>query len=273
MSNIPIEIICMDDCSRKKVKEENDPLHHKFMVNYIELSNNIGRAKIRNWLSKLARYDHLLFIDCDSAIDHDDFLDNYIKNISNADVIYGGRLYDIKPSRSLKRRLHWKYGKEIESNAAERRNKNPYLSFMSNNFLIHQRIFQKFKFDENIEGYGYEDLAYSHVLQKNKIPVLHIDNPVIHKGLETTEELLKKTVQATENLYRLYESQNIGKTRLIRTAERLEKLAVDKISFNLLSRYEAKIIDKLHGKDPNLTYFSLFKLLNFLRIKYKKKGL
>jgi len=41
---------------------------------YIQLDNNIGRAKIRNLFLKYAKYDYLLFLDCDTFIISDDFV-------------------------------------------------------------------------------------------------------------------------------------------------------------------------------------------------------
>jgi len=63
---IDFEIICFDDASKQRYKDKNEVLRSVFRVNYVELSENLGRAKIRNWLAKSARFEHLMFLDGDS---------------------------------------------------------------------------------------------------------------------------------------------------------------------------------------------------------------
>ena len=120
---INYEIIIMDDKSRRKVKEQNQPLRNKFLVNYIELSENLGRAKIRNWLAKLARYEKMLFLDCDGIISNPSFIKTYVDNFHRADVICGGRIYKSTKPRTKNKMLHWSYGHKIESKPAIQRNK------------------------------------------------------------------------------------------------------------------------------------------------------
>ena len=67
-ASIDFEVICLDDGSGNKIKEFNRVVSGLFGVNYVELSENVGRSRIRNKLGALARYDRLLFIDCDSKI-------------------------------------------------------------------------------------------------------------------------------------------------------------------------------------------------------------
>ena len=63
--NIPCEIIVIDDCSEnfKRINKIECEKH-----TYIELSENIGRARIRNLFLKYAKYEYLLFLDCDSLV-------------------------------------------------------------------------------------------------------------------------------------------------------------------------------------------------------------
>ena len=69
---IKFEIIIIEDGSVNTFK--NQELQKLDSVNYIKQEKNIGRAKIRNLLAEKAKYNNLLFIDCDS-----DIYDNYIK--------------------------------------------------------------------------------------------------------------------------------------------------------------------------------------------------
>ena len=65
---IEFEILCFDDGSKERIKVSNRSIDLLMRVNYVELSENLGRSKIRNRLAKSARYDYLLFLDADSQV-------------------------------------------------------------------------------------------------------------------------------------------------------------------------------------------------------------
>ncbi len=195
--HIPYEIIIIDDCS-DNFKIENKSVCKEF--NYIELSKNIGRAKIRNLFLEYAKYNYLLFLDCDSLIENPDFLSNYVEIITKTpSVVCGGRDYDKKrPKRD--KMLSWKYGIARESQPCEIRRKFPNKSFMTNNFLINKNILKKIKFDERIMQYGHEDTLYGFSLKKANIAITHIHNPVINGDIECNAEYLNKTKEGIINL-------------------------------------------------------------------------
>ena len=62
-ANINYQILCFDDKSEDKWKEKNSELASKININYTELSENLGRSRIRNWLGKAAYFEYLLFLD------------------------------------------------------------------------------------------------------------------------------------------------------------------------------------------------------------------
>ncbi len=268
--NIDYEIICIDDLSTKKWKSKNEELLHYFNVNYIEVSEKLGRARIRNWLVKLSRYDNLLFLDCDSKIISKTFLFKYINELDHHQVIYGGRKYSSKVPRSKKKRLHWTYGSKVEFQVAKKRNLKPYQSFMSNNFLVKKEIIEAFPFDESIEGYGYEDLAFAHLLQNNGVSVYHIENPTLHLGIEYTEQFLKKTNHAILNLIQLEESKKITSTRLINTYKKLSRVKLVGLIESMLSWGNNKIEKNLFSSTPSMFLFSIWKLKLFIEHKNRK---
>ena len=69
------EIICVEDGSTCLF--ENNKITQLKNVQHQVLKNNIGRASIRNLLAKKAKFEWLLFIDCDSKIIKQDFIKNY----------------------------------------------------------------------------------------------------------------------------------------------------------------------------------------------------
>lgn len=267
--NINYQILCFDDMSEQKYKDMNKELAFRINVNYTEMSENLGRSKIRNWLGKAAFFDHILFLDGDSTIKNKDFVKNYIAHLPTNDVIYGGRKYMPKPPRAKKKILHWKYGSKREALSAKKRRKQPYLNFQSNNFLIPEQLFKSHLFDENVNGYGYEDLLYAFDLQKSGIQIVHIENPVIHDGLEINTVFMKKTENAIKNLAILYKENKIPSTRLTKGYEKLK-------NYNLLSSFawtykkmEDKINQNLLTDNPSIAFFNTWKLKLFIDFVHK----
>lgn len=198
--NIPVEIVCIDDCSDISFQLANRETCNKY-GKYIQLEQNVGRAKIRNLFLDHAQYNHLLFLDCDSVIFSSRFLKKYVDTILeyNAEVICGGRIYnDLKPSGQ--KLLRWKYGHKKESMMAEVRRRHPNRSFITSNFAIRRDIFLNIKFDERLVKYGHEDTLFGFELKKNNITIVHIDNPVLNGYLEDNAEFIEKTEHGLANL-------------------------------------------------------------------------
>lgn len=254
-------ILVYDDKSTIKWRRKNAPLQHEFGVNYIELSKNLGRAKIRNWLASAAPYDNLLFLDGDSKIVRKTFIKTYMDFAEQPyDAVFGGRRYKKTPPRSLRKRLHWKYGKTYESVPHTIRQKDPVLNFQSNNFMIKASALDKVKFDETIQTYGYEDLLFAEKLAGEGFSISHIDNPTEHLGLEYTEDFLAKNEEAIKNLIKLQASGQLKETRLSKYYKRLEKWHMQKLIPFVYRRLEKTLHDRLHRKDPDVRAFQLQKL-------------
>ncbi len=268
-AKIQFEIICFDDGSRPNIKAKNATLRALFRVNYVEMSENLGRSKIRNWLTKAASFEHLLFMDCDSKVPGANYIKNYIAVIGKHDVVYGGRSYQKKAPASQKKHLHWKYGTYREALSAKKRKKAPYLNFMSNNFMMKRSIAEANKLDESLTQYGYEDTLFALQLKAQGIQITHIDNPLEHKGLETNKVFLKKVHLATENLVRLYRSGDIRSTRLIDFHHRLKFWKILPFVLRYFEKNEDNIRRKLQEKNPDLKNLQLYKLYHFNQLLTK----
>ncbi len=196
--SLAVEIVLIDDCSQERVKQKNKVEHNN--VKYIQLTENIGRSKIRNLFLKYVTNDYLLFLDCDSFIISKDFLRSYMVQLQNLDsVICGGRVYpENRPNRS--RLLRWKYGVKKESKTAVERMANPNKSFMTNNFLIKKSVLLDIQFDEQLTQYGHEDTLFGLELKKAGITITHIENPIFNGDIETNEVFLEKSEKALDNL-------------------------------------------------------------------------
>jgi GT2 family glycosyltransferase len=260
----PFEILLMDDASEEKYRETNQAIDLE-NVHYLQLQENIGRAKIRNRLAEEAQYPYLLFMDCDSGVASESYIENYRPFCKPGTVCCGGRIYEnTMPDDDTF--LRWKYGMERESAPAFVRRKNPNYSFYTNNFLIDKLIFKKVKFNENLAGYGHEDTFFGLELLENGIIIQHVDNPLIHLGLESASDFLEKTENGIINLLKVeallkekYPEQ-IGHSKLTRTKMALEKIHLQKPAEYFFRLFLKQMKNRLLGKKPSLRVFDLYKL-------------
>ncbi len=262
---IRFEILVYDDCSEAKYKAKNQELSSLFGVNYLELKENLGRSKIRNWLVKSAIYDKVLFLDSDSKLVGKSYIKDYLAVIDEADVVVGGRIYSKRPPRAKSKYLHWLYGSNKESKSARVRNRDKANYFHTNNFLANRQIFDQVKFNEEIVGYGYEDLAFGHIVVNCNMSILHIDNPVEHVGLETNKVFLQKTENAIGNLIEYQRQGILTTTQLQRYAKLITALGLREFVSNQLELradgYKARLVDN----KARLYEFSLWKLYLYFR--------
>jgi len=194
-----VEIVLIDDCSNSNFKDLNKVVCNRYK--YIELEKNIGRSKIRNLFLEYISYDCILFLDCDSLITSNQFIQNYITAYidTKSNVICGGRVYEVKPPNN-NQKLSWKFGVKRESKVIEERLKNPSKSFMTNNFFVKREVLRTIPFDERLSKYGHEDTLFGYYLKQENIAIFHIDNPVLNGDIEENAVYLKKTELAIENL-------------------------------------------------------------------------
>lgn len=225
--NVPFEIIVIDDKSDDHYRIANE--YECKGLKYIQLDKNTGRSRIRNLFLSYAKYEYLLFLDCDSLVIGPCFISDYLQAARKDPgmVLCGGRIYPQKPPERSSR-LRWKYGIERESKPAGERNSSPHESFMSNNFLISRDIFSKVGFDEKLSGYGHEDTLFGFDLKKKGITIIHIDNPVLNGHLESNSQYLKNTEQGITNLVSIlkqrdYDIDFINHVKILRYASGIRK--------------------------------------------------
>ncbi len=261
---LAFEILCFDDLSTEKYKQKNKVLSSYFGVNYTELSENKGRAKIRNWLAKSAIYETLLFLDCDSKINNRLFIQNYLSYIGKKVIVNGGRNYTQKKPRAKSKILHWKYGNKYESKSAKYRNRNATTFFHSNNFLIDRKIIIDIPFDESIVGYGYEDLLIAQTFKDSGFEIIHIDNNIEHLGLEKSKTFIEKAKTGVQNLAKLNNQNHRLNTRLEYWYSVLQDWHLEKFAFNVIKKRISSIETNLLGENPNLYYLQAYKLYHYI---------
>ncbi|HSV89096.1 MAG TPA: glycosyltransferase family 2 protein [Bacteroidales bacterium] len=262
--NAGIEILLFDDCSNNHFKEKNRELTSLYLVSYLELSENIGRSRIRNAMAKEARHQHVVFMDCDSQLTDNLFLKRYIEHLPLNEVICGGRIYqDDLPENTFK--LHWWYGKNRETIPVRKRVCNPYRSFMTNNFMAPKSVMLKIPFNELLTGYGHEDTLFGYELMRNNIAIKHIDNPLLHIGLQTNLEFLAKTREGVKNLATINkivksDSDFARMSKLLVIYNILSLLGLRNMGATLFRMVKKNLENNLLGQSPNLFLFDLYKL-------------
>lgn len=239
-------------------------------VRVIVSEKNIGRAAIRNRLAMEAKGDHLLFIDSDAMIPGtaEAYLLKWLPMVNTARVICGGTLYSETAPGDPDKILRWKYGRLREQRKASDRNKNPHSGFSSFNFLIDKSVFSKLRFNEELKQYGHEDTLLGYQLKKAEIGVLHIDNGLIHEGLESNKDFINKTKLGIENLSHLFDKVTDKRAftslvRMLRAYNRLNAFRLTRILAGIYIHYRDRMEIRLDSADPSLRLFGLFRVSLF----------
>lgn len=269
-STVSFEIICLDDASRK-FHTENQKINSLNNCSYSILEKNIGRSAIRNLLAKKAKFENLLFLDADVIPVSENFIPTYISHINSEEkVVYGGiRYQEEKPEKNQV--LRWVYGNSREALSVEKRNKNNYLSFLTLNFLISKSVFEKVKFNENIPNLRHEDTLFSFDLKQAEIKVIHIENPIIHNGLESSLVFLKKSEESLQGLDYLIENKFLSSeyVRLSEKFKKFKKYNLEGLYLFFYSTFKKSFLKNLLGKNPSMFVFDLYRLGYFMALKTK----
>ncbi len=268
------EIIVIDDASSQKELTQKNTEACQSLPNtrYICNSHNIGAAACRNRLIEQARGEWFIFIDSDAEVVDDNFINNYWQLRHKADVIVGGLLHPaVNPNP--KATLRYKYERNADRHrSAEERNQNPYGMFTAFNILIKKKdVFSKVKFDEQCTEYGYEDALFGVELRDKGISILHIDNILLHTGLDDNDSFLRKSETALRTLHKLRSAGKMkGDSRVGNMADKLESLHLGWL-YRFVFRITRKLmLRNLKSPNPSLFVFSLYKLGTYLNISKHK---
>lgn len=266
-TNQDFEIRVYDDCSTHPFLE-NEKINQLSHASFTPLKKNIGRSAIRNLLAEEAKYPNLLFLDADTQVIREDFIQSYIDEIpKDYQIIYGGiRYQETAPPKEEK--LRWIYGIKREALAVEERRKHPHLRFLTLNFLIHKTVFSKLKFNEEIPNLRHEDTLFALDAKKRKIDVRHIDNPVIHLGLESSEVFLRKSRESVESL-KLFIDQGLilpQETALSAKALQLQKSKSTFMFKSFYKNFKGAMEKNLLSEKPSLFVFDIYRLGYYLSL-------
>lgn len=221
---------------------------------FIECKVNRGRAAIRNFLTSKARFQWLLFLDCDMTI-KPDLLVRYL-SCPEGDVIDGG--VSIGMGRKDNLRYLYEKAREGQHTAAERE-KHPYQHFHTANFMARSEIMRRFPFDERYKSYGYEDIFFGKQLAQNRIKIVHIDNPAGFDKFEDNIHFVEKTEEGLRTLH-TFRNDLRGYSNLLTFVNGIHLPLVKTIIrcwHRLFGGIERR---QLCGKRPSLIIFNLYRM-------------
>ena len=263
------EILIGDDGSSPEYKEKYLSLQGEG-VRVISAEKNIGRAAIRNRLALEATGDFLLFIDADVMLrgTAEAYLLKWLPMMPLAKVFCGGTLYQDSPPGDPDKLLRWSYGKKKEQLKASERNKYPYAGFSTFNVLIAKSIFKTIRFNEDLKQYGHEDTLLAYQLKKAGIEIIHIDNGLMHEGLESNKDFLTKTKLGIENLSKLYDRVTDKKSfsaivPILKIYNVLKFFRLTRVFARIFILYRDRMEIKLDSNKISLRLFALYKITMF----------
>ncbi len=259
--DIDVEILCMEDGSEEFLEENSHCCAQTQSAVHSIAQTNQGRISTRKALANKAKYSWLLFLDADVELENNLFLKAYLPYLDGKyDAVYGGCSYqDTKPNQN--ELLRWTYGKTYEDISAERRNKLPYKHIVSANFLIKKTVFLELSSQINSEGYGY-DILFGSLMKAAKTKVLHIDNAVIHKGLDDNETFLDKVEKAVETAFKLQETGAVpyASSTLLNSYKRLKSYGLAPFIGIVFKALKKPLKRQLLSKAPNVKLLQFYKL-------------
>ena len=172
-------------------------------VRLITLAKNEGRSVGRNRLAAAARGGSLLFLDSDMRPDTFHFLGAWADLVKTQDpaVAFGGFSLLQAPTDG-KFSVHRAMATKSECLPHDVRALTPEKYVFTSNLLVRRDVFEAEAFDSAFTGWGWEDVEWAMRVSR-RWPVIHVDNPATHMGLDTTASLAGKYEQSAANFARV----------------------------------------------------------------------
>lgn len=264
--NISFEIIVGDDASTEE-REWIDEVAQWKRVRVVHSPANEGRAYICNRMAKAAHGDWLLFVDSDARVDYDFSFLPYLQVIRKAKAVCGG-LRTPPENPNPRGTLRYKYERSADRyRLAAQRSAHPNRQLSTFNFLVKAKLFHEVGgFDERCTEYGYEDMLFGVVLESHGIQITHIENPLVHMGIDTNEEFLGKTETALRTLHKLGGKATDYST-LAQTAKWLRKRGLAPATLKIFNSSRNLIRRNLLSRHPSLHLFQFYKLCYFMTLE------
>lgn len=201
-----VELILLDDGTddpsvTARLRATADDL--ALPIRLITLPANEGRARGRNRLTTAARGEAFLFLDSDMRPDTARFLQTWRDLVVQTApaAAFGGFSLDQAPT-DARFAVHRALSSASECVPAATRALTPEKYVYTSNLLVRRDVFAAESFDPGFTGWGWEDVEWAMRVSR-RFPVVHIDNPATHMGLDTVQDLARKFDQGAANFARV----------------------------------------------------------------------
>lgn len=205
MKNLSVEVLFYDDGTGNAALTENmgkATLAANGAFCLITNPENNGRSVARNALYEAARSDWVLFLDADMLPAREDFLQNYLSLIAvrAADILFGGFEVETR-AKDADRDVHRALSAVSDCLTLDERQASGPQYVASSNLCVRREVLDTEPFDSGFSGWGWEDSEWAARVAK-RFTLIHVDNPAIHLGLETTDTLLRRFATSGPNYRR-----------------------------------------------------------------------
>src|SRR6056297_3492023 len=173
--DVDTEICVAESASKSSISRQNEALCNNLNIKYIRHNQYWSHGQMKNMLAQQASGSYLLFVHGSMHITHRKFLSSYTEVMQPGVVVHGGvSASGRRPAPDYE--LHWLAMHNLLTYTSDERNKHPYYHLCTNNMMIPRGLFLQYPTPDSDDFSGL--LPYSFELKNNKIPVIHIDNPI-----------------------------------------------------------------------------------------------
>jgi len=212
----------------------------------------------------------VLFIDADAEVISDDFVLMYWETRQENSVIVGGIKTPTSAQRGHELRLKYELAAEQQRTLSYRL-EYPYDFFTTFNVMFHRAVLEQVVFDERITEYGYEDAMMGVQLAQINVPVIHIDNPLLHTGINDNHSFLTNSEAALRMLNRLGAPMT-KKARVALTYNKVNKMGIGALLRAFFRINKGWMRKNLLSHHPSLFIFNLYKLGYFATLCAAEHG-
>ncbi len=255
------EILLGDDAStdESSIQANRRAVAQSAHCRYVAAPHNQGQAAMRNRLADEAHFPFLLFLDSDAEVCTENFIATYWKSRFKADAVCGS-LRNPEGKAAPGTELRWRYEHNAEKiRHVDYRMKHPFSYLTAFNLLIRRDVLRSIRFDARCSQYGYEDALFGLQLQEKGFTIEHIDNPMVHLGIDSNVSFLTKTETALRTLFALgCPMQDFaGPSRFQR---KLQRMGVSRLFALTFCAVRPLLRRHLLGHHPSLMLFNVYKL-------------